>query len=151
MEKILEHIPADFPVTERPYKVMASGIGMDEEELIEKLEELKKSGIIRRIAAVLSHRKAAYEYNAMVVWQVEEGDIDSVGARLAAFDEVSHCYERDTGGYWPYNLYTMVHGKSVEECTKIIEKLSRAAGTGEYKVLLSKKEFKKSSFTVGHE
>jgi siroheme decarboxylase len=151
MEKILEHIPADFPITARPYKEMAGKMGIGEEELIEGLKTLKESGVIRRVAGALSHRKIAYEHNAMVVWRVEERDVDTVGARFAAFDEVSHCYERGTGGYWSYNLYTMVHGRNREGCMKSIEKMAHTGGISEYRVLFSKREFKKTSFTVAHE
>ena len=151
MKRILAKIPSQFPVTEKPYREMAETMAMSEHELINALKGLKASGTIRRIGAVLFHRKVAYSHNAMVVWKVDEKNVGKIGALMASFDEVSHCYERDTGGYWAYNLYTMIHGKSYEDCMKSVERIAQKAGIGDYRILFSKREFKKTSFSVNHE
>lgn len=151
MKKVLAKIPSQFPLTDRPYKEMAEAIGISEHELIDTLKSLKASGALRRVAAMLAHRKVAYSHNAMVVWKVDEKDVEKVGAVMASFPEVSHCYERDTGGYWAYNLYTMVHGKHYEDCMKSIERIAHETGISDYHVLFSKREFKKTSFSVNYE
>ncbi len=151
MNKILTKIPSQFPLTERPYKKMAEAAGVSEGELIHTLKELKNSGVLRRVAAVLAHRKVAISHNAMAVWKVDERDVELIGAVIASFPEVSHCYERGTGGYWEYNLYTMIHGKSYEACMKSIENIVSKTGIKDYHVFFSKREFKKSSFSVNHE
>ncbi len=74
--------------------------------------------------------------------------MEKVGTVMAGFDEVSHCYERDTGGYWDYNLYTMVHGRTREECLATIARMASRSGIGDYRVLFSLREFKKTSFAV---
>lgn len=142
-------MPADFPVTERPYEDMAEKMGMAGEELIKELEALKASGRIRRIAAIVSHRAASYEGNAMVVWRADKNEVEKAGLIMAGFPEVSHCYERATGGYWPYNLYTMVHGRTRRECLATIERMASRSGIEDRRVLFSTREFKKASFTVG--
>jgi DNA-binding Lrp family transcriptional regulator len=150
MIKLLKDIPAQFPLTERPYREMAEKAGVSEGELIDALKDFKSSGIVRRIAAALLHRNTGYRYNAMVVWKVDVNDIEKAGALMGSFPEVSHCYERDTGGYWDYNLYTMVHGKTREECMKSIKNIAQKTGIGEYRIFFSKREFKKTSFSVNH-
>ncbi len=130
---------------------MAETMEMTEKELIASLEALKTSGKVRRIAAVMDHRKVSYTCNAMVVWRVDKRDTKRVGNIMASFSEVSHCYERDGGGYWRYNLYTMVHGKCHEDCMKSIERIVNETGINDYRILLSKREFKKTSFAVHHE
>lgn len=144
----LELLPSDFPITERPYETMAKDMGMSGTELIGELITLKDQGKIRRIAGMVAHRAVSYQGNAMAVWHVPADRIDAVGAKMAGFPEVSHCYERDTAGYWPYNLYTMVHGKNREDCSQIIERLAAASGITDYRVLFSVREFKKTSFSV---
>jgi DNA-binding Lrp family transcriptional regulator len=151
MKNILEKIPSQFPLTDRPYKEMARTIGISEHELIDTLKGFKASGVLRRVAAVLAHKKVAYSHNAMVIWKVDEISVERAGAVMASFPEVSHCYERGTGGYWGYNLYTMVHGKHYEDCMKSIEHIAHEAGIGDYRVLFSKREFKKTSFSVNYE
>jgi DNA-binding Lrp family transcriptional regulator len=98
--------------------------------------------------AALSRTFVAYEGNAMVVWRVPEAEMEKTGAVMAGFDEVSHCYERDTGGYWDYNLYTMVHGRTREECLATVGRMASRSGIGDYRVLFSLREFKKTSFAV---
>lgn len=148
MKSVLEALPADFPITDRPYETMARQMGMTGEQLIREITLLKEKGIIRRISVMVAHRSVSYEGNAMVVWNVPAERVEDVGAIMAGFSEVSHCYERDTGGYWPYNLYTMVHGKTREACTKVIAAMTARSGVDDYKVLFSIREFKKTSFSV---
>jgi len=151
MKKVLAKIPSQFPLTERPYKEMAETIGMNEDALIDALKCLKASGVVRRVAVVLAHRKVAYSHNAMVIWKVDEKHVGKIGAMMASFPEVSHCYERDTGEYWAYNLYAMVHGKHYEDCMKSVERIAHETGINDYRVLFSKREFKKTSFSVNYE
>jgi DNA-binding Lrp family transcriptional regulator len=151
MYEILRYVPSDFPITENPYREMAEKHHMSEVDLISGLIKLKQEGTIRRIAAILYHRRAAYTHNAMVVWKVKDADVARIGTIMASFPEVSHCYERETGGYWDYNLYTMIHGKSLRDCEDIAKRISEKTGTKDSKMFLSKREFKKTALRVIHE
>lgn len=148
MDRLLKELPADFPVCEEPFKVVGEGLGVDEDTLIRRLKALKDEGILRRFAAVLFHRKASYTHNAMVVWKVEGDRVEEAGRIMASFPEVSHCYERDKGGYWDYNLYTMIHGRSLEECMALVERIAVSAKVKEHKVFFSKREFKKTALVA---
>lgn len=149
--EFLKKIPEDFPLTIAPYDELAKNSCMDTDDLIERLKALIKAGTIRRVAAVLYHRNVSYTHNAMVVWSVNEKDVDEMGKKMSLFPEVSHCYERDTGGYWKYNLYTMIHGKSKKECFDIVDRISKHTGINDFKILFSKREFKKTSVKVTNE
>lgn len=151
MDGILQAIPYDFPICEKPYENIAREAGIREARLITILRDLKTKGIIRRIAAILYHRKAAYKYNAMVVWEVPENDIEKIGKIMAGFPEVSHCYERERGEYWKYNIFTMIHSKSLEGCTDIARRIAEKTGITAYEMFLSKREFKKTSLVVNNE
>ena len=151
MDRILRRIPHDFPLSERPYKEIADRIGVNEEDVIVSLEHLNRTGTVRRVAAALYHRRVSYTHNVMVVWKVEEQDIERVGKIMASFSEVSHCYERDTGGFWDYTIYTMLHGKSMENCMDVVKRISESTGVKDYEVFLSKREFKKTSLSVENE
>lgn len=146
--EFLKNIPEDFPLVIEPYEELARNCSMDTENLIKKLKEMMDKGTIRRIAAVLYHRNVSYTHNAMVVWRVNSDLINQIGEKMAMFPQVSHCYERDTGGYWGYNLYTMIHGKSKRECIDIVENISKQTGVKDFKILFSKREFKKTSVKV---
>ena len=151
MDVLLRAIPYDFPVCEKPYENIAKVAGVNEGKLINILNEFKKKGVIRRIAAILYHRKAAYMHNAMVVWEVPEEDIEKIGRIMAGFPEVSHCYERERGSYWGYNIFTMVHSRSLEGCADIIKRISEKTGIDKYEMFMSKREFKKTSLMVNND
>lgn len=150
MYKVLEKIPHDFPVVEKPYDAMARHIGISGKDLVDTLKRLQAEGAVRRVAAVLYHRRAFYTHNAMVVWRVEDDDIDRVGSIISSFPQVSHCYERDRGGYWGYNLFSMIHGKRLQDCTDVVKSISEKTGIKDFQIFFSKREFKKISFSVHH-
>jgi siroheme decarboxylase len=150
-EGLLPKLPYDFPVMEQPYQEIARQLNVGEEELIGMLQTLKDKGIVRRIAAVMYHRKAAYTHNAMVVWKVDDKDVERVGKVFASFSEVSHCYERENGSYWGYNIYTMVHARSQASCEDTVQRMAERTGIKDYKIFFSKREFKKTSLKVKHD
>jgi DNA-binding Lrp family transcriptional regulator len=141
--QVVRCIQEDLPLTERPFKDWASGLGMEESELLNLISSWLNQGIIRRFAAVLNHRKAGFSANGMVVWNAPQERIDECGHTLASHAEVSHCYHRPGYRAWPYNLYAMIHGRSVEECESTAERLGKAIHLQDYKILFSTREFKK--------
>ena len=103
--------------------------------------------MIRRFGATLRHQKSGFAANAMTAWQVDEARIEAVGEIMASFRAVSHCYRRDPADGWPYNLYTMIHGKSEEDCRETARQMSAASGVETYQLLFSRRELKKISMT----
>ena len=144
-KKVISIIQGDIPLDPRPFRVAARKVGMSEEEFIARVRKLKEKGIIRRFGATLRHQEAGFSSNAMVAWQVPEDKIDQVGETMASFREVTHCYHRRPQPQWPYNVYTMIHGSSKDECRAIAEKIAKATGMRKYILLFSEKEFKKTS------
>jgi len=98
---------------------------------------------MRRFSAILFHRRAGFKANGMAVWRVEEDRIEEAGRFLASFKAVSHCYERNTAPGWPYNLFSMVHGREKGDVERLCSLASEELGIKDYKVLYSKREFKK--------
>ena len=144
-KRIIQLIQGDIPLDVRPFAVLAEKLGIGEDELIERVKSLKQRGIIRRFGATLRHQEAGFSANAMVAWIVPEQSIEEVGNAMAEFREVTHCYQRQSHQDWKYNLYTMIHGESDEQCREIAEKMSAETGVTDYVLLFSEKEFKKTS------
>ena len=145
-KKIIHHLQGDIPLARDPFAVLAKKIGITEERLIKRIRQIKEQGILRRFGATLYHQNAGFKANAMVAWCVPEEKIEETGPLMAGFREVSHCYERKMhGNKWKYNLFTMIHGKSRKECQDIAKNISHKTGIEDYTVLISTKEFKKSS------
>lgn len=144
-KKIVSRLQGDIPLREEPFKEIAKELGIEERFLLSKLFDMKEEGLLRRVGAILRHRQAGFEANAMVAWKVPGEKVDKVGKIMAKFKEASHVYERPTYPEWPYNIFTMIHSTTVEECEKIIEEISRVTGISEYKRLYSTREYKKTS------
>ena len=146
-KKVIAAIQGDIPIVPRPYRVLAEAIGIPENTLLETLQNLTDRGVIRRFGATLRHQKSGFQANAMTAWQVEEARIEEVGRIMASFRAVSHCYRRDPAEDWPYNLYTMIHGKNEEECRRTARKMAEKSGVDTYQMLFSRRELKKISMT----
>ena len=99
---------------------------------------------MRRYAAVLAHRNAGFVQNGMGVWRVPEERLDECGHAMAAFRGVSHCYQRPTYPDWPYNLFSMTHGRTKADCEAVLAAVADETGLDEYSVLYSTKEYKKT-------
>jgi DNA-binding Lrp family transcriptional regulator len=130
---------------ERPYDEAAAELGMSTEDLLEHLRGMVDRKILRRVAAILYHRRAGFSANGMGVWKVPEPEIMEVGGRMASFRGISHCYQRPTYADWPYSVFTMAHGRSKEECDAILDSIARECGMGpdDRATLYSSTEYKK--------
>jgi len=145
--RILDVLREGLPRSQTPYKDMAQRIGIETSELLAILKDWKEQGKLRRIGAIVNHFKVGLPEGAMVVWQVESERIAEIGKLCAGFAEISHAYERQTHENWPYNLYTMIHGKNTEEVQKVVEHISQVCGVSNYRILVTEKELKKISPT----
>jgi len=130
---------------ERPYDAAAAELGLSTEQLLERLGGMVERKLLRRVAAILFHRRAGFSANGMGVWKVPEGEILETGRRMASFRGISHCYQRPTYADWPYSVFTMAHGRSKEECDAILDSIAAECGMGpdDRATLYSSTEYKK--------
>ncbi len=144
-KQIIAYIQADLPLASRPFLPLAEKLGISEEDIITRINNLNNQSFIRRFGAILRHQKAGYDSNAMVAWLVTITEADRIGKIMAGFNEVSHCYLRDTPPEFGYNLFTMIHARSEMELQGIIERLAQASDLSKYTVIKSLHEYKKVS------
>ncbi|WP_418640506.1 siroheme decarboxylase subunit alpha [Sulfurimonas sp. ST-27] len=141
--KIIQRVQYDIDFVSEPFADIINDLDIDYETFFNTLQELQKAGVMRRFASILNHRKAGFNANAMVVWDIDETLGDAIGAKAAAFSAVSHCYLRPKYKNWPYNLFTMVHGKTTQETNAMIAEMAQEIESKDYMPLYSSKEFKK--------
>jgi siroheme decarboxylase len=140
---VIRELQGDMPVVPEPYQPTADALGLPVERLLAHLEGMRERGALRRVAAILYHRRAGFSANGMGVWKVPEERIDEIGPRMASYRGISHCYQRPTYPDWPYSVFTMAHGRSKEECDAILDRIAEETGIHERAVLYSSTEFKK--------
>ena len=142
---LIRALQGPMAAVERPYDEAAAALGISTEDLLERLRGLVDRKILRRVAAILYHRRAGFSANGMGVWKVPEEEVLSTGARMASFRGISHCYQRPTYEDWPYSVFTMAHGRSKEECDSILDSIAADCGIGPdgRATLYSSTEYKK--------
>lgn len=142
--RVIREAQWDLEICPEPWAKPAEAAGVTPARLIEVFHELKQKGHLRRVAAVLFHRRMGFRSNAMGVWKVPEDRVQEVGPIMGSFKNVSHCYLRPTYEDWPYNLFTMVHATTADECEEILDAISDETGIKQRTSLYSTKEFKKT-------
>jgi len=140
---VIRALQGDMPVVSEPYADAAREVGVAQDKFLEHLAGMQERRLLRRVAAILFHRRAGFSANGMGVWKVPDDQIEAVGKRMASFRGISHCYQRPTYEDWPYSVFTMAHGRSKEECDEILTSIAEDTGIHERSTLYSSTEFKK--------
>jgi DNA-binding Lrp family transcriptional regulator len=142
---VIRALQGPMDVVERPYDQAAAELGISTDSLLEQLTAMVERKILRRVAAILYHRRAGFSANGMGVWRVPEDQIAEVGSRMSAVRGISHCYQRPTYADWPYSVFTMAHGRSKQECDAILDSIAdqHALHGPDRATLYSSTEFKK--------
>ncbi len=140
---VVKLLQNDIEIKSEPFEDIIQTLNITYTQFFEIVDDLQKSGIMRRFASILNHRRAGFNANAMVVWDVDEKNGETIGKTAASFSAVSHCYLRPKYDNWQYNLFTMVHGKTKEDTNAVIDDISKEIESKSHMPLYSSREFKK--------
>jgi DNA-binding Lrp family transcriptional regulator len=141
-----------LPLVSHPYRAVGAGLGMDEDEVITRIQAMRDAGIIRRFGIIVRHHELGFRANAMSVWSIPEGVVSGIGRLLGDAPEVTLCYRRPPRlPEWPYNLFCMVHGRDRPAVEQIIRDLVERFGLDSYPhaVLFSTRRFKQTGARYG--
>jgi DNA-binding Lrp family transcriptional regulator len=144
-ESLITAIQTGLPLTARPYAAIGQSLGMTEADVIARLQRLLENGVIKRLGVVVRHHELGYCANAMTVWNIPDEQVSEVGRCIGHFEFVTLCYRRPRRlPDWPYNLFTMIHGRDRDEVLANIDHLVHECGLGsiEREVLFSQRRFK---------
>ena len=139
----IRQLQKDIEIVQEPFKIITENLGISSIDLFNKIKEYEKIGIMRRFAAILRHRQAGFTANGMIVWKIPEEKVDEKGLKIASFPQVSHCYRRPVYPDWEFNLFSMIHARTIEAAEKIAKEISSVIGIDNYKILFNSREFKK--------
>jgi DNA-binding Lrp family transcriptional regulator len=149
---LLDALAEGLPLAERPYAAVGARLGLDEAEVLQRLERLQAAGTVKRFGVVVRHRALGFRANAMTVWDVPDDRVAEAGAALAALDWVTLSYRRPRRPPdWPYNLFAMIHGTDRARVLALVERASAAAGLADCPraVLFSRRCFKQRGARYG--
>lgn len=140
-----------LPLLREPYRALAEQLGLDEADVLARLQSLLECGAIRRIGAIPNHYALGLTANGMSVWDIADNMVAEVGAKVGALDFVTHCYERPRHlPLWPYNLFAMVHGRTRDEVRAKVAEIASLAGPAArgHDVLFSTRILKKTGLRI---
>ena len=149
--QIIVATQAGLPLVAEPFAALAQQLGLQTNEVLQRVAAMQARGIIRRIAAVPNHYALGYTANGMSVWNVTDDHTSELGRKLGALDYVSHCYQRPRHlPLWPYNLFAMVHGRSQQDVEEKISRIAALLGghCRGHEVLYSKRILKKTGLRI---
>ena len=141
-------LQADLPNRDDPFGPPAEQAGMKADMLLVHAADFLAAGWMRRYSALIQHRAIGIEANVLVAWQVAPGVADVAGAKCASFSAVSHCYLRPPAEDWPYSLYTMIHGRSRQDCAMTIKEIETTANLRQHVELQTQREYKKKRIAL---
>lgn len=141
--RAIRALQIDLPAQPEPFAPLAATEGLDVDTLLACGREFLDAGRMRRYSAVLHHRAAGGKANVLVAWIADDAQADVDGPLAAQVAGISHCYLRPTGHRWPYNIYTMIHGRSEDDCRQTIETVLATTSLIEYVELWTTAEYKK--------
>jgi DNA-binding Lrp family transcriptional regulator len=144
-KRVILALQRDLDITSRPFLELAEQLGVSEEEFLAAIRNLVAQGYIRRFGATLRHQLSGYGANALVTWAVPADDLKRVGQLLSRHQAVTHCYHREPAPGWPYNLYSMLHGKNPGDIEALAASLAQEVGVQRYEILFSDTELKKTT------
>jgi len=135
-----------LPLFIRPFSILASRVGCDESELLERIRRWYAEGAIKRFGVVVRRQADDEGSNAMLVQNVPDEDVERLGRLLAREPAIALCYQRArVFPDWPFNLYCILRGPSRESLMATISALGEKLGLGVYpsEVLFSLTRFKR--------
>ncbi|MDS1029280.1 Lrp/AsnC family transcriptional regulator [Bacillota bacterium LX-D] len=142
---IISYLSEDITLDPDLYKCLSQELNITEEELLLRLKKMKQFGYLKRISPIIYHYNTDYTYNGLISWIVSKEKINQLVEMMCLFHNISHIYERRPSTLWPYNFYSMIHGRDKEEIENVIKIIADRTGIDQYLVLYTTREWKKTS------
>lgn len=136
-KKLLTLIQRELPIDKRPFQIIAESLSITEKEVLERIDNLKKEGLIRRIGGIFNSRKLGYT-STLCAAKVPPSKVDYVAKVINSYDEITHNYIREG----IYNMWFTVITYSQDRLHNIIDEIKLNTGLDEIMSLPAVKLFK---------
>lgn len=143
--RLVKAIQDGLALVSRPFARAGERAGLSEDEVLGYLRQWQATGVLKRMGLVVRHQELGYLANGMVVWDIPDGELERVGEDLARDPCVTLCYHRPRRGpAWPFNLFTMIHGRDRDWVKARARDLAETSGMADRprEILFSRRRFK---------
>ena len=128
--RILQGLQDDFPLSERPYEILAEALGVSCDEFWSRVQRLLDVGAIRRMGASLDSRKLGYS-STLAALSVEADRVEQAAEVIGQFAEVTHSYLRDDR----FNIWFTIIAAEDERIESVLEQIRSALSLESSQVL----------------
>lgn len=135
--RLLNLIQTDFPICSKPYFVLGDKLGISEDEVLQRLEQLMSNDIIRRLGGVFDSRKLGYKGTLCAI-KVPTERIDEVAEVINSYIGITHNYLRDH----QYNMWFTILAQSPKKVEQLLQEIKEKTGINELINLPSERFFK---------
>ena len=144
-QNLLAIIQDAFPLEERPYQVLAEQLGSDEQSVFAAVENLRQSGLIRRIGGVYDSkalgfisRLCAGKVPAATTGAADDSALEKFAAVVNVIPAITHNYVRSH----EYNVWFTVIAQSEAEIQKIVDEVCANTELHDVHILSATEKFK---------
>jgi DNA-binding Lrp family transcriptional regulator len=129
-EKIIHELQHGFELETNPYHIIAQKLGISVDKLLERVKNLKESGVIRRVGVSIDSRKIGYASTLAAV-RIGPENFDKASDFIAKYPETTHSYQRAN----EFNIWFTLIASSKERIAEILEEIRIALELNENDVL----------------
>lgn len=128
--RILRELQNDFPLSQRPYEIIARRLQVSPQQFWNRLQSLTDEGLIRRLGACLDSRKLGFRSTLAAV-SIEPGLVSQAAEIINQFAEVTHSYLRKDY----FNIWFTLTAPDNETIERILEHIRSALSLESRQVL----------------
>lgn len=140
---MIRKLQEPFPLTDEPYRKIASDLGITEVQALERMMSLIGKGCLKKIGSFLKPFAIAPEARTLLVWQIPEEKLERLGSEIAEFGEVLYAGRRPAYPEFPYSLYTVVRAETAAALDLVTRRIQDRIGKWPHQVLVTTRELKK--------
>ena len=136
--KLLNKIQSPFPLVDRPFQQLGEDVGISEQEVLDRLTELKRTNVLRQISAIFDTRRLGFK-TTLVAMAYEPKKLHKAALEINKHPGVSHNYARE-GSY--YNLWFTLAVPPDHDLEATARYMSRKTEALEQRIMPTKRFFK---------
>lgn len=143
-QKLLNILQEDYPLHTNPYLVIAEELAISQDEVLRRINQLKESGIIRRIGAVIDARSMGY-YSTLCAASIPEDRIEAAAAIINSYAGVTHNYIRED----KFNLWFTLTAENITKSKEILNAIEEKTNIKVYSMPANRLYKIKATMEIG--
>lgn len=121
--RIINALQGGFPITERPFAVAADKLGLEEAELLSRIQALRDAGTISRFGPMWHAEKMGGGLTLSAM-SVPPDRFESVAELVNSYPEVAHNYAREHS----FNMWFVVATERPERIAEVLAEIEARTG-----------------------